>query len=210
MNEIKNQPEPLRLAEMYDFGDPAAHGNAWKSAVCAELRRQHARISGLEAARIAYASEFKPDADGDPDVGNIHANIRALKAQLASTQAAADMGIPTSTSPVLSDEQIKAVFLANGFTIKEGLTDLKPYVYQAARALLAASGQQGLDAARLEMLTAVEDSGEGLRYGLECLVDDGVNTFNVYDEQREEYLVDCWVKDPLAAIDAALNNRRNL
>jgi hypothetical protein len=120
------------------------------------------------------------------------------------------MGIPTSTSPVLSDEQIKAVFLANGFTIKEGLTDLKPYVYQAARALLAASGQQGLDAARLEMLTAVEDSGEGLRYGLECLVDDGVNTFNVYDEQREEYLVDCWVKDPLAAIDAALNNRRNL
>lgn len=37
----------------------------------------------------------------------------------------------------VSDEQIKAVFLANGFTIKEGLTDLKPYVYQAARALLA-------------------------------------------------------------------------
>lgn len=34
----------------------------------------------LKAARIAYASEFPPDENGDPDVGNIHANIRALKA----------------------------------------------------------------------------------------------------------------------------------
>ena len=51
------------------------------------------------------------------------------------------MVIPTSTSATMSDEQIKAVFLANGFTIKEGMTDLKPYVYQAARALLATGGQ---------------------------------------------------------------------
>ena len=35
---------------------------------------------GLTAARIAYASEFPADAEGHPDVGNIHANIRALKA----------------------------------------------------------------------------------------------------------------------------------
>ena len=46
-----------------------------------------ARIAELEAARIAYASEFKPDADGEPDVGNIHANIRALKAQLSAIGA---------------------------------------------------------------------------------------------------------------------------
>ena len=37
------------------------------------------RISELEAARIAYASEFAPNADGEPDVGSIHANIRAMK-----------------------------------------------------------------------------------------------------------------------------------
>lgn len=41
------------------------------------LRR---RVSELEAARIAYASEFPLTADGEPDVGNIHANIRKLKA----------------------------------------------------------------------------------------------------------------------------------
>lgn len=38
---------------------------------------------------------------------------------------------------MLSDDQIRAVFMAHGFTIKEGQTDLKPYVYAAARALLA-------------------------------------------------------------------------
>lgn len=43
----------------------------------------------------------------------------------------------------MTDDEIRELFLANGFTIKEGQTDLKPYVYQAARALLskAASAQ---------------------------------------------------------------------
>ena len=45
------------------------------------------------------------------------------------------------SASTVSDAQIKAVFLANGFTIKEGMTDLKPYVYQAARALLVTAGQ---------------------------------------------------------------------
>jgi hypothetical protein len=43
------------------------------------LEAANARIAGLEAARIAYASEFPPDAEGLPDVGSIHANIRAMK-----------------------------------------------------------------------------------------------------------------------------------
>lgn len=37
----------------------------------------------------------------------------------------------------VTHEQIRATLLAHGFTIKEGQTDLKPYVYEAARALLA-------------------------------------------------------------------------
>lgn len=39
----------------------------------------------------------------------------------------------------LTDEQIREIFLANGFTIKEGNSDLKPYVYAAARAVLQAA-----------------------------------------------------------------------
>jgi len=40
----------------------------------------------------------------------------------------------------VTDEQIREVFMANGFTIKPGNDDLKPYVYKAARALLALRG----------------------------------------------------------------------
>jgi hypothetical protein len=39
------------------------------------------RIGQFEASRIAYANEFQPNEDGEPDVGNIHANIRKLKAE---------------------------------------------------------------------------------------------------------------------------------
>lgn len=52
---ITENPEALRLAEMYDFGNPAAHGNAWKSAVCTELRRLHARVQELEASQAQRA-----------------------------------------------------------------------------------------------------------------------------------------------------------
>jgi hypothetical protein len=37
------------------------------------------------------------------------------------------------------NDRIREIFLANGFTIKEGQTDLKPYVYEAAYALLRAT-----------------------------------------------------------------------
>lgn len=49
MTNQQGAPEALRLAEQYDYGDPAAHSNTWKVAVCTELRRQHARIAELEA-----------------------------------------------------------------------------------------------------------------------------------------------------------------
>lgn len=39
----------------------------------------------------------------------------------------------------MTDEQIREIFLANGFTVKEGQTDLKPYVYAAARELINAT-----------------------------------------------------------------------
>lgn len=39
----------------------------------------------------------------------------------------------------MTNDEIKRIFLANGFTIKEGETDLKPYVYDAAKTLLDAN-----------------------------------------------------------------------
>lgn len=47
----------------------------------AALSAVTAERDGLAAARMAYANEFAPDENGDPDVGNVHANIRALKTE---------------------------------------------------------------------------------------------------------------------------------
>ena len=45
---------------------------------------------------------------------------------------------PHATQPSeVTDSMIREAFLANGFTIKDGHSDLKPYVYAAARAILA-------------------------------------------------------------------------
>ena len=49
------------------------------------------RIGELCAARIAYASEFAPDAEGLPDTGSIHANIRAMKARVTELESRLDI-----------------------------------------------------------------------------------------------------------------------
>jgi hypothetical protein len=49
--------------------------------LAARAEAAEAEVSGLRAARMAYASEFPLNEDGEPDVGSVHANIRALKAE---------------------------------------------------------------------------------------------------------------------------------
>jgi len=39
----------------------------------------------------------------------------------------------------MTNDQIREIFLANGFTVKDGQTNLKPYVYEAARVLINAT-----------------------------------------------------------------------
>jgi hypothetical protein len=54
------------------------------------------------------------------------------------------MPAPAPVAHGITDDDIRRVFLAHGFTIKDGQTDLKPYVFDAARALLVeATGQEG-------------------------------------------------------------------
>ena len=55
-------PEALRLAEQYDHGDPAAHGNAWKAAVCTELRRLAELEAQIEALSGVQALSAGPEA----------------------------------------------------------------------------------------------------------------------------------------------------
>ena len=70
------QPEALRLAEQYDYGDPVAHSNMWKAAVCNALRRQHARIAELEAQLEAIGA----GGVSGPLMGRTDSKERAAKA----------------------------------------------------------------------------------------------------------------------------------
>lgn len=105
------QPEALRLAGILG-NEFDTYTDTWSAKeAAAELRRLHQseqegwryaseleedrkRLAienqGLRAARIAYASEFAPDADGEHDTGNIHQNIRALKAECAQYRSQRD------------------------------------------------------------------------------------------------------------------------
>lgn len=107
----EKQPEALRLAgilsndydtyyDQHSAPDAAAElcrlhqseQEGWRYA--SELEEDRKRLTienqGLRVARIAYASEFAPDADGDYDTGNIHQNIRALKAECAQYRSQRD------------------------------------------------------------------------------------------------------------------------
>ena len=54
------------------------------------IDKLEAENAALRAARIAYAREFPLNEEGEPDVGNIHANIRKLKAENAALRADAE------------------------------------------------------------------------------------------------------------------------
>jgi hypothetical protein len=75
---VLERTELVEFIGVIEKQSPAADANRRLLKENEELRR---RVSELEAARIAYASEFPLTEDGDPDVGNIHANIRKLKAE---------------------------------------------------------------------------------------------------------------------------------
>lgn len=75
------------VKELHEYHPP---GDAYKGAYVHDgwarriedcIDSNAVEISGLRAARVAYASEFPLNAEGEPDVGSIHANIRTLKAE---------------------------------------------------------------------------------------------------------------------------------
>ena len=83
---------------------------------------------------------------------------------LEGVSLSANVGEPTKA-------QIREVFMSHGFTVKEGQTDLKYYVYDAAYALLAlaAPTAQAAPAAQGDALDAARESGyrRGYRHGYE-------------------------------------------
>ena len=56
---------------------------------------------------------------------------------LAAARAVTEEQYEASAQDRLSQDEVREIFLECGFTIKQGQTDLKPYVYEAAQALEA-------------------------------------------------------------------------
>ena len=95
---------------------PPAEQQAQPGAVYAELHEPDATTVGLGAVWNRHSMRDFAD------------RTHALRMQAAPKAAPGES---------LTRDQIREVFMAHGFTVKEGHTDLKQYVYDAAYALLA-------------------------------------------------------------------------
>lgn len=74
-----------------------------------------------------------------------HAGSQSLRERI-SREVVDTLAVSAAPQGYVSNDEIRAVLIRNGYTIKEGCTDLKPYVYDGARAVLAL-----LDATRRDM-----------------------------------------------------------
>jgi hypothetical protein len=72
---IQHHPRIRAITQAYADGQAPETRDPY-----AEIVTLTAERDALKAARYAYAGEFSEGADGERDVGSIHANIRALKA----------------------------------------------------------------------------------------------------------------------------------
>lgn len=80
---LYHRPSFLAGEYIYITGYTADQMREYAAAVsAADNAALKATVLQLRAARWAYANEFPLDSDGEPDVGNIHANIRAMKKRI--------------------------------------------------------------------------------------------------------------------------------
>lgn len=132
LDDLLAATPPPADAQATEGGDTHADLKAWADAASAapapasvwqralEIRTaQGWRLKG-DRLPVLYTDTINGDAVGRDDLWLCRTSA------LAPTQA-------------LGRDVIRDVFLRHGFTVKEGQDDLKPYVYEAAEALLAAA-----------------------------------------------------------------------
>lgn len=92
---------------------------------------EHKRLLAERDARIEALTEYAAAVEMSADKAEQERDqLRALLSEQPQASAA-------QSAPAGERETIRAVFLRNGFTVKDGQTDLKPYVYAAAEELLS-------------------------------------------------------------------------
>lgn len=124
------------------------------------LEAQSREIAGLRAARMAYASEFPLDGEGEPDVGSIHQNIRAMKAEIERLRKDAALVAARERERMDKDAQrwAMAVQIINGVIFHPSRDD-ESHAANAYRlaAIRGCSFTESIDAA----IRALNTEGEG-------------------------------------------------
>ena len=133
---MTTQPEALDLADWLESVSTGLSANK----AAAELRRLHAENEALRAERNRNLDSIQ--------VGNNI--IQSLKDENEALRAALER--PVAEVP---KERVREIFMNHGFTIKGGQTDLKPYVYNAAYALLNAAPKPAQQAEADKLLRQV-------------------------------------------------------
>lgn len=100
------------------------------------------------------------------------------------------------SQPALDRDRIREIFMAHGFTVKEGQTDLKQYVYDAADALLRT--------ARAQADSVLEDAGGANWQDISTAPKDGTrfvavgNNYGLYSETQHtciaQWFRGCWME----------------
>ena len=125
-------------SQSYTLEKAKERDEAW-GLLAAELRRLAVVEQELEAhkaARMAYASEFPPNADGEPDVGSIHQNIRAMKAELEALKRAISEAEPVAWACWSNCEDTKKH--------KPSLTTYEPTIFEKRVRLYTLKGIKGI------------------------------------------------------------------
>ena len=92
----------------------------------------------MDASPSAASIAWNALRDATDPLGELGARIMGHVRIYAQRQYEAGRA-PTDSQPALDRTRIREIFMAHGFTVKEGQTDLKQYVYDAAEALLRAA-----------------------------------------------------------------------
>lgn len=125
-----------------------------EQALLAETQAKH------EAVAMLLIDDATASESGDWDIEPIPAAIEKLARSGGATLPLYTTPQPAPTAAP-SRDVIRATLVANGFTIKEGQTDLKPYVYEAVEALFAkATPTAAQDVAGLEFTLVHPADGE--------------------------------------------------
>lgn len=142
-------PETRIISQaMYALAEEIQSGDGVANAACRQAaERLDAQTVEIERLRAALRTTQEPVAwaifaeSGAIRMWSKHQPHVKKVADAGGLEFAALYTTPPEASPrqPLTRETIRAIFMAHGFTIKEGQTDLKDYVYQAAEALLAAA-----------------------------------------------------------------------